>query len=107
MIASGTDRNLLSQQKPEELGLQGSSDQKPELKEVDGSLLKIYQSHTVSIETIDNNDFEVIQEREILGVELDAGTDMVSGLPWLQKANPDIHFGEGGFSHCTSHHRSH
>lgn len=83
MIASGTDRNLLSQQKVEELGLQGSSDHKPELKEVDGSLLKIYLSHTVSIGTIDNNDFEVIQEREILGVELAAGTDMVSGLPWL------------------------
>ena len=107
LIGSGADRNLLSQRKVEELGLQGSSDHKIELEDLNGNPLKIYQSHTIPIGTVDKNDFEVIQEHEFLGLDLPAGIDMVLGLPWLQKANPLIHFGEGGFSHRTSHHRGH
>ncbi|MCJ1264199.1 hypothetical protein MMC22_004070 [Lobaria immixta] len=105
--AAQEDPRIFTVRKVEDLGLQGSSDHKTELEDLNGNPLKICQSHAIPIGTIDNNDFEVIQEHEFLGLDLPAGIDMVLGLPWLPKANPDIHFGEGGFSHRTSHHRGH
>ena len=89
MIDSGATENLISQLLVKLHSIPADFDVRSGLGTLDGSPLRTYSGHELTFSMTDDAGEAMTQSSEFLGVDM-IGVDVILGLTWLNKINPDI-----------------
>ena len=93
LVDSGAEDDFISQAVAIELGLKGTPPDSFS-KVVNGHRIVLYSQHQLKVHAVDSNDRQLIAACNLYVTDIE-GFDMILGIHWLTKVDPDISFRDG------------